>query len=205
MDRPTFMTISGLTLSQSNIWYPLINKAMRINGIIEKKERALFLAVILGESNGLTRTVDNMTYSVNELKREFSGCMTTYQAEMLGGNAFQEPKCEAVANLVYAHKYGNSGIHDGWKYRPRGLIPVIGVNNYSLLGRIYGIDLVGSPELMEKPDIATQTAGYLWRTKGANRLETLSALCQLFNGRSTEKLKSYLHYYALACKGLSVK
>lgn len=205
MDRSAFMSITELPLSQANLWYPFVNKAMRVNRIIEKKEKAMFMAVIMAESNAFRSTVDNMEYSIDELKREFQGSLSHYQAEMLGGTVYQEPKREAIANLVYARRNGNIGVHDGWKYRPRGLIPVVGVDNYARIGRIFNMDFVKEPELIEKPDVAAMTAGHIWRSSGAAELDSMVALCQLFNGRTSSKLAAYNFYLSNACKGLSVR
>jgi predicted chitinase len=36
-----------------------------------KKEKAMFMAVIMAESNAFRSTVDNMEYSIDELKENF--------------------------------------------------------------------------------------------------------------------------------------
>jgi putative chitinase len=205
LDKFAFMNMTGLPLKSANIWYPLVIHVMRLNGIIEKQERALFLAVIMAESALFTRTVDNIEYSIAELKNEFYSQLTTYQAEMLGGLENGPARGKSLANLIWAKEYGNTSLQDGWRFRPRGLIPVVGRENYRKLSWAMHCDLISTPELLEQPEYAIMSAGYLWRTMLAGRVTSLSSLCQMFNHRMSTKLVAYQKCYALAAQVMALK
>jgi predicted chitinase len=65
-------------------------------------------------------------------------------------------------DCVYGHKsgtkLGNDQPGDGWKYVGRGLNGLTGKANYQKYGNMIGVDLVGKPELVEDPKIASKVA-----------------------------------------------
>jgi putative chitinase len=81
-----------------------------------------------------------------------------------------ERKPEKIANKVYADRLGNgpeeSG--EGFKYRGRGAIQCTGKSNYEACGKSLGVDLIGSPELLEQPLYAVLSAGWFWDTRSLN-------------------------------------
>lgn len=54
---------------------------------------------------------------------------------------------QALANAVYGGRMGNTAPGDGYKFRGRGLIQVTGHDNYALLAKQTGLDLVNNPDL----------------------------------------------------------
>lgn len=54
----------------------------------------------------------------------------------------------------YENLNGNIFVGDGYLYRGRGYVPLIWRDNYEKFGRIIGIDLLGEPDVVLKPEIA---------------------------------------------------
>jgi predicted chitinase len=65
---------------------------------------------------------------------------------------------EALANLVYASRYGNgdTASGDGYKYRGGGFIQLTFKSNYSAVGSKIGSDIVSNPDNINNPDIASK-------------------------------------------------
>jgi putative chitinase len=51
---------------------------------------------------------------------------------------------------------GNTSSGDGYKYRGRGFIQITGKDMYDRVGKMIGEDLVGNPDLANKPEIAAK-------------------------------------------------
>jgi putative chitinase len=75
---------------------------------------------------------------------------------------------EERGSLSYFDKYelpsplsirlGNTQPGDGFLFRGRGYVQITGRANYTHIGNLLGIDLVGNPEQTQQPDIAYQIA-----------------------------------------------
>jgi predicted chitinase len=68
-----------------------------------------------------------------------------YMEELASGSAY-----EGRSDL------GNTHSGDGVRYKGRGYVQITGRNNYTNWSKKLGIDLVGNPELAERPEIAAQ-------------------------------------------------
>ncbi len=68
-----------------------------------------------------------------------------YMEEIASGSAY-----EGRSDL------GNNQSGDGVRYKGRGFVQITGRNNYTNWGKKLGLDLVGNPELAEKPEIASR-------------------------------------------------
>ena len=82
-----------------------------------------------------------------------------YLRELASGAAY-----EGRADL------GNTEPGDGIRYKGRGLIQITGRANYHLISNDLGVDFISSPELLEQPQYATESAGWFWDQKNLNRL-----------------------------------
>lgn len=125
----------------------LIIKEMIAQGFGDPRAIAEMLALTNYESEGYTRTAENMRYRDPErlmsLFKEVTDINTARQLVQAGP--------QAIANHVYGGgkgaSLGNITPEDGWKYRGRGFIQLTGRNMYKKIGDMIGVDLVKNPEL----------------------------------------------------------
>jgi putative chitinase len=108
-------------------------------------------------------------YAIDSLKRQAaflaqvgheSGRLI-YVRELWGPTPAQEGY-EGRADL------GNTEPGDGFKFRGRGLIQVTGRANYATCGAALCLPLTDSPELLESPSNAAQSAAWFWNSRGLN-------------------------------------
>lgn len=57
---------------------------------------------------------------------------------------------------------------DGERFKGRGLIQLTGRNNYTALSKVFGIDFIKNPELLETPEWAAKSAAWFWKINGLN-------------------------------------
>ena len=141
-----------------------------------------FLAQCAHESQGFTRTVENLNYSA-------AGMIDTWpsrfrlplsEAEELM-KVFPDGKANAeychrnperVANYAYGNWLGNASPEsgDGWAFRGRGLIQLTGRENFGLFSRSYFGDdrAIDNPALLEGHHDAALSAAWFWRVRGIN-------------------------------------
>jgi len=126
---------------------------------------AHFLAQCSHESGNFTQVYENLNYGFKALVRVFP----KYFNEINAYNYERRPNL--IANRVYANRMGNGNetSGEGFKFRGRGYIQLTGKNNYSLLSKFVGEDLVANPDLVaEKYPLVS--AGYffnknnIWKT-----------------------------------------
>lgn len=159
-----------------NKWLPLyqINTVERVS---------CFLGQYLHETSGFTKLVENTNYtSVERLQEIFPTKFTTIQIA-----ASYAGKPVAIANRVYANRYGNgdevSG--DGYKYRGRGLCHLTFKDNYRACGADLKIDILAHPELLESPDIAVLVGCWYWQKNSLNGLadkDQFKTMTKIING-----------------------
>ncbi|WP_367184181.1 glycoside hydrolase family 19 protein, partial [uncultured Azohydromonas sp.] len=79
---------------------------------------------------------------------------------------------QLLANTVYAGRYGNGDVAsgDGWRYRGRGLIRLLGRAAYRDAGAALGRPYEQEPELVARPQEACLVAAWLWHQRGLNEL-----------------------------------
>ena len=189
---------------QAGVFAPVLNTAMSRFGIVTIKRIAAFISQIGEESQQLTRLVENLNYSVDELLKAWPSHFDFVRATACAH------KPEQIANIVYAERMGNTAADDGWKYRGRGLIQVTGKTNYAACGDTLGIDLINQPELLEQPQYAALSAGWYWASCGLNTLadaEDIQNIGSLINtgckGRVASGEASRLALYHAALKVLA--
>ena len=160
----------------AGVFVPALNAAMARFRIDSPVRVGAFLAQVGHESRQLTRVLESLNYSVEALLSEFGRHrISEADARAYGRTPTRPANQQAIANCIYggawgAASLGNKSPGDGWKYRGRSLIQVTGLSNYRAVGQELGLDLVGLPELLERPEIATLAAAWYWSSQGLNEL-----------------------------------
>lgn len=102
-----------------------------------------FLSTALEETGGFNAVAENLNYSAERAHEVWpSRFASAANAEPFAHNP------EALANIVYGGRLGNTLPGSGWKYRGRGLIQITGYDNYARLQKITGLPLVSQPDLL---------------------------------------------------------
>jgi len=126
--------------------------------------RALYFVAQVGhESAGFSRLVEVLGYSATRLRQVWPRRFPTQEIAEACAH-----KPQLIANKVYGHRMGNSEPDDGWRYRGRGLIMLTGKDNYALVSKLTGLDLVGDPDQAGDPWLALQIASKFWAKNGFN-------------------------------------
>lgn len=112
-----------------------------------------------------------------------------YVRELASGQAY-----EGRADL------GNTEFGDGVRYKGRGLIQITGRANYAKCGDGLGLDLIASPELLELPHPACDSAAWFWQSRNLNALADEGDFVRItkrING-GTNGLADRMAFYAAA-------
>lgn len=183
MNQSQFQQAAVISAGLAARWFQPITDAMKEFGITEPKDKAMFIAQLGHESAGFSALVENFNYTPAALLTTFGRRVTNYQASMLGRANGKPASQEAIANLVYSNRLGNKAAGDGWKYRGRGLIQITGLTNYRDCGNGLKIDLVTTPELLEKDINAARSAAWFYASKGCLKYtDDLVRITQIING-----------------------
>lgn len=181
------------------------NKNLRVLSEINTPKRlAAFLAQIAHESSELKFIIENPNYSARSLMAVWPRLFPDLQKAQQ-----YERNPEKIANYIYANRMGNGGeaSGDGWKYRGRGLIQILGRDNYKKFGEILGYDLVANPDQAGTMEVATAVACLFWNKNGLNQLAD-AEMFQTITKRITGGLIGFedrLKYYKKALEVLKAK
>ncbi|XUA20702.1 glycoside hydrolase family 19 protein [Citrobacter sp. OP27] len=183
MNQSQFQQAAGVSAGLAARWFQPITEAMKEFGINSAQDEAMFIAQVGHESGGFASLVESFNYTPAALLTTFGRRVTNYQASMLGRANGKPANQEAIANLVYSNRLGNKSTGDGWKYRGRGLIQITGLDNYRRCGTGLKLDLVSSPELLEKDSNAARSAAWFYATSGClNYTNDVVRVTQIING-----------------------
>lgn len=144
---------------------PLMEAAQRFD-INTVRRAAAFLGQCLHETAGLTAFEENLRYtSADRIVQVFpSRVRTAAEAAPLVRNP------QALANRVYANRFGNGNeaSGDGWRYRGRGGGHLTFRDNYRDAGRALSRPYEDEPGLVALPRDAALTFGWFWATRGCS-------------------------------------
>lgn len=156
---------------------------MDAQGITDKNERAMLLAQVDHESNGFRAGEESFNYRSVDRIAEVSKTAAKKGKPAIEAAMKQGP--EAVAELMYGGRMGNTEVGDGYKYRGRGSIQITGKDNYKMLGDKLGLDLVNNPDLLLDPEISAKASVQWWKEKGvgkAARSGDVTGATKIING-----------------------
>ena len=203
MNAEKLSAAAGIPLDTAQLWAEPLTAAMAQFDINTPKRQAQFLAQVGHESGGFKRLVENLNYDAAGLARVWPGRFSSGTGpNELAREIARDP--EKIANAAYGLRMGNNAQGDGWMYRGRGLIQLTGKANYQSAATALGYDLVTSPDLVAKPQIAALTAAWFWQKNGLNQLADSGdtrAVTRRINGGTTG-LDDRLARYARAAKVL---
>lgn len=116
-----------------------------------------WLREVLHESAMLSQLEEGSNYSAERLMAVWPNRFPTLEsAKPYARNG------AVLANKVYGGRMGNVQPGDGFRYRGRGLIMVTGRDNYRALGKLMGLDLEASPDLLAQPMHALKASIAWW-------------------------------------------
>lgn len=83
-------------------------------------------------------------------------------ARRLGRMAGRPANQREIGNIIYGGEWGRKNLgntqpNDGWLYRGGGMEHLTGRANFDRTGRAIGVDLLGNPDLMLRPEIAVRS------------------------------------------------
>lgn len=136
-------------------------RQMKHAGITDPTEQAMFMAQMDHESAGFTRMEESFKYRSADRLMSVSNFAKNKGKDAIENAMAQGP--EAVAELMYGGRMGNNEPGDGFKFRGRGHIQLTGRDNYAAMGEALGLDLLNTPELAAKPEIAAKIAAQYWK------------------------------------------
>src|SRR5580692_10071785 len=90
--------------------------------------------------------------------------------ESAGFTILAQPGSDEAMNKMWDGRtdLGNVESGDGAKFRPRGLLEIVGKANYTNYSEITGIDLVSDPNIAANPQVALLTAAAYWTAHNIN-------------------------------------
>lgn len=99
------------------------------------------------------------------------------------GSAYEPPSDRAK-------ELGNTEPGDGKLFVGRGLLQITGRYNYGVCGQKLDLPLITNPALLERPENASQAAGWFWAYHGCNALadkdpNAFGSICREINGGYT--------------------
>ena len=142
-------------------------------GITTPNELASFLAQCAHESREFTRLEENLNYSANRLMFVWPKRFPTLEFALK-----YEHNPQHLANYVYddanrgpKSKLGNIHPGDGWRYHGRGPIQITGFDNYKLLQKETGLEVIARPDILltEIPGIIS--ACWYWKNHNLDAVD----------------------------------
>lgn len=163
------LTTLGVEQTIALAWAPVFEKTIQENtfskGVAELND---FMPTIIHESGHLKALKENGYYRAARIKEIGMASAPGTRWRALAARADEIEKNPAkFFEACYGGRLGNGpeGTGDGARYPGRGLIQVTGKDNYRWLGNQMGQDLLVSPQLLEQPHYALESAIAWWEGK----------------------------------------
>ena len=160
-----------------------------------------FLAQCGHESNNFTVLEENLYYRAETLDKVFPKYFKN-----AGRNAADyAKKPEAIANIVYGGRMGNTQPGDGYRFRGRGVIQLTGRDNYTNFGKTLNKSAEDTAEYVATKPGALESACWYWSTRNINKYadaNDIVGMTKAING-GTIGLEDRKKHYAHAVEVLS--
>lgn len=115
---------------------------------------AIFMGQITHECGAGRELVENLNYSPEGIVRTWPRRFASIAEAMPFAHQPQK-----LANKVYNGRMGNRpGSNDGWSFRGRGGTNTTGHDGYFRLAQKMALDLLGNPDLVNRPDLFLECA-----------------------------------------------
>ena len=137
-------------------------------GIDTPNELASFLAQCAHESKEFTQLEENLNYSAKRLMAVWPKRFPTLEFALK-----YEHNSILLANYVYANRMGNGdeASGDGWHWRARGPIQITGADNYKLLQKGTGLEVIAHPDILLTPIPGIISACWYWKTHNLDAVD----------------------------------
>lgn len=178
---------------------------MSRSGITDPREQAMFMAQMDHESGGFRASEESFNYRNADRLMAVSGTAKKHGKAAVEAALAQGP--EAVAELMYGGRMGNTEQGDAYKYRGRGAIQLTGKDNYAAASKDLGLDLLKNPELAADPAVAAKVAAWYWKKNklgDAARAGDVTGVTRKINGGTNglaDRKAKYDAYLAAANTG----
>jgi putative chitinase len=146
VDEPAVLAlVNGILATQ--------DEAFSTYGITQDIHIVHLMAQLSHESGEGTEMIESLNYKPAALLSQWPHHFTPAQAMAFGRTVAHPADQKMIGELAYGGRMGNAPApsEDGYKYRGGGFIQTTGRNGYRDLGKLTGLDLVGSPELVTDP------------------------------------------------------
>lgn len=173
------------------LWEESLNKALSRYEIKDKTEIAMFISQCSYESEYFTVLEESFNYTPKKLFESFKNRL----------NGIEEAKeiCKygerVIANFIYNGRFGNGyETDDGYNYRGRGIIKIVGKDNYKCYGDKIEVDIVNYPNLLLEYRTSCLTACCYWNEKGSSiyaKNGDLEAVTKIIKGELNSLDKRY--------------
>ena len=153
-------------------------------GIDTTNELASFLSQCAHESSEFTQLEENLNYSAGRLAQvstRFAANPEEKNTALRMPNAIAinvQRNPEALANYWYddanrgpKSKLGNIHPGDGWRYRARGPLGITGADNYKLLQKETGLEVLEHPDILFTPTPGIISACWYWKTHNLDAVD----------------------------------
>jgi putative chitinase len=129
-------------------------------------------------------------YNLNSSITRLSYFLGQLAEESAGFTILAQPGSDEAMNKMWDGRtdLGNVESGDGAKFRPRGLLEIVGKANYTNYSEITGIDLVSDPNIAANPQVALLTAAAYWTAHNINEAadrDDVEQVTRLINGGLT--------------------
>lgn len=155
-------------------WVAPLSAACTEHDITTPARIAPFLANVLWETTMLRALTESMDYDADSLLRQWPSHFGAQQAREIGRSKGRPADQRAIAETVYAQRFGNgpSGSGDGWLFRGHGGFMTTFRANYQAFAEAIGwrdaLEML--PAYLETVPGACFSAAEFWTSHGCNEL-----------------------------------